>query len=163
MDTFTVTHNRTVFGDITTRICILKTLLTIDLFTMNGSQMDFRISLLLSFLSSDLGESRQCTKTSFPVLLPREDRRRLPKGQAFLLALFKERLKRVLILHLGNFLAERLDLLWSQERKTEDRNHGTSLLACYVFKLRIRSKKTTTNIKELHQSHPLNVDSRKWK
>ena len=112
--------------------------------------MVFRISLLLSLLSSDLGESRQCTKSSFRVLLASEDRRRLPKGQAFLLALFKERLKRVLILHLGDFLAKRLDLLWTRERKTKDRNHGTSILAFYAFKLRIRSKKPSTNIKALH-------------
>ena len=117
---------------------------------MNGSQVDFRISLLLSLLSSDLDELRQCTKSSFRVLLASEDRRRLTKGQAFFLALFKERLKRVLILHLGNFLAERFDLLWTRERKTEDRKYGTSLLAFYAFKFRIRSKKTSTSIKELH-------------
>ena len=105
---------------------------------MNGSQVDLCISLLLSLLSSDLGELRQCKELSFRVLLASEDRRRLPKGQAFLLALFKERLKRVLILHLDDFLAERLDLLWSQERKTEDRHHGTLLLAFNAFKLRIR-------------------------
>ena len=65
-------------------------------------------------------------------LLEREDRRRLPERQAFLLALVEERLQRVLVLHVDDLLAEPLDLLRRRLRESVDRDWAKSVLTVHV-------------------------------